>query len=60
MAINAYKECDPGINELLHAAVEELLALVNGGVVIEDRCALATAMLALQTILGTCVFEGKV
>jgi hypothetical protein len=46
--------------ELLQAAVEELLALVNAGVLVEDGCALATTMLALQTIQGTCVLEGKV
>jgi squalene cyclase len=60
MALHAYEDCDPGSNELLHAAMEELLALINGGVAIDDRCTLATTMLALQTIQGTCVFEEKV
>lgn len=60
MALKAYEDCDPGLNELLHAAVEELLALINGGVIIEDRCALATTILALQTVQGKCVFEGEV
>lgn len=57
MALKAYEDCDPGLHELLHAAVQELLVLINGRVIIEDRCALATTMLALQTIRGKCVFE---
>ncbi len=60
MALKAYEDFDPGFNEFLHATVEELLALVNGGVIIEDRCALATTLLALQAIQGKGVFEGEV
>jgi squalene cyclase len=60
MALKAYENCDSGSKQFLRAAVEELLALINGRVVIEDRCALATTMLALQTIHGTNVFEGEV
>ncbi len=59
MALKAFEDCDSGLDGPLPAAVEELLALVNGGVVVEDRCALATTMLALQAIQGTCVFKAK-
>ena len=58
MALKAYENCDSGTKQFWQAAVEELLALINGRVVIEDRCALATTMLALQTLHGTSVFEG--
>jgi hypothetical protein len=60
MALKAYEDCHPGLSELLHAALEELLVLINGGVITEDSCALATTMLAVQTLQGKCVFEGEV
>lgn len=60
MALKAYENCDSGSKQFLQAAVGELLALINARAAIEDSCALATMMLALQTFQGRSVFEREV
>ena len=60
MALKAYENCGSGSKQSLQAAVEDLLFLIKGRVVIEDRCTLAAAMLALHAAQGDERVRGEV